>query len=156
MCIRDSIHTLLFFKGCFLIERGKPAVPMDKTHSEESRESTNSPHTRRWVRNRTWKLSLGCQCYHRCAAFSKVWSQTMVRKFWCKSTEAWQFFLMTEREIPVLQKFRHFFETHAAMDGWEGRRQVYLQDHNPAYLPFNTVSSWCTTDHIWGEQNVVI
>ena len=34
-------------KDCFLIERRKPAVPMDKTHSEESRESTNSPHTRR-------------------------------------------------------------------------------------------------------------
>ena len=34
-------------KDCFLIERREPAVPMDNSHSEESRESTNSPHTRR-------------------------------------------------------------------------------------------------------------
>ena len=46
----NELNNYLYFsvlKDYFLTERRKAAVTMDKTHSEESRESTNSPHTRR-------------------------------------------------------------------------------------------------------------
>ena len=119
------IHTLLFSKVAFWYKGENRLYLWTKRTQRRAENQQNHPiqgvESGIELGNYRW----GASAITIVPACSKVWSQTMVRKFWCKAIEAWQFETW-EREIPVLRKFGHFLKpTQLWMDGRDEDRFTY-------------------------------